>query len=103
MSCRHQHPNWMTGKALSMSGKLSCVRMVHFNPIALRTAKTQWSFGCSECNRVKEKQFVTSCLGLLMRKYFLKRVYSRNKFTPRQENFPLKVALLEIKLNYHSC
>ena len=24
-----------------------------FNPIALRTAKTLWSFGCSECNRVK--------------------------------------------------
>ena len=25
------------------------------NPVALRTAKTLWSFGCSECNRVKEK------------------------------------------------
>ena len=25
---------------------------LRFNPIALRTAKTQ-SFGCSECNRVK--------------------------------------------------
>ena len=25
-----------------------------FNSIALRTAKTQWSFGHSECNRVKE-------------------------------------------------
>ena len=25
----------------------------HFNPIALRTAKTPQSFGCSECNRVK--------------------------------------------------
>ena len=24
-----------------------------FNPIALRTAKTLWSFGCSECSRVK--------------------------------------------------
>ena len=24
-----------------------------FNPIALGTAKTLWSFGCSECNRVK--------------------------------------------------
>ena len=23
------------------------------NPIALRTAKTLWSFGCSECNRVR--------------------------------------------------
>ena len=28
-----------------------CALMV-FNPIALRTAKTLWSFGCSECNRV---------------------------------------------------
>ena len=26
-----------------------------FNPIALRTAKTLWSFDCSECNRVKIK------------------------------------------------
>ena len=26
-----------------------------FNPIALRTAKTQLSFGCSECQRVKNK------------------------------------------------
>ena len=25
-----------------------------FEPIALRTAKTPYSFGCSECNRVKE-------------------------------------------------
>ena len=25
-----------------------------FNPIALRTAKALWSFGCSESNRVKE-------------------------------------------------
>ena len=23
-----------------------------FNPVALRRAKTRWSFGCSECNRV---------------------------------------------------
>ena len=29
--------------------------LVHFNPIALRTAKTLWSFGRSECNRVKHK------------------------------------------------
>ena len=28
----------------------------HLNPIALRTAKTLWSFGHSKCNRVK-----TSC------------------------------------------
>ena len=27
--------------------------MVIFNPIALRMAKTLWSFGHSECNRVK--------------------------------------------------
>ena len=25
----------------------------NFNPIALRTAKTLWSFGHSECNRIK--------------------------------------------------
>ena len=27
---------------------------IHFNPIALRTAKTLWSFGRSECNRIEE-------------------------------------------------
>ena len=26
-----------------------------FNPTALRTAKTLWSFGCYECNRVKSR------------------------------------------------
>ena len=30
------------------------------NPIALRTAKTLWSFGCSECNRVKGGNIETS-------------------------------------------
>lgn len=28
-------------------------RNFFFNPIALRTAKTEWSFGSSQCNRVK--------------------------------------------------
>ena len=28
-------------------------KKVFINPIALRTAKTLWSFGRSECNRVK--------------------------------------------------
>ena len=27
------------------------------NPIALKTSKTLWSFGRSECNRVKEMDF----------------------------------------------
>ena len=31
--------------------------MLHFNPTALRTAKTLWSFGSSECNRVKQIYF----------------------------------------------
>ena len=26
-----------------------------FDPIALRTAETQWSFGCFECNRGKSR------------------------------------------------
>ena len=26
----------------------------YLNPIALRMAKTPWSFGCSECNKVKD-------------------------------------------------
>ena len=30
--------------------------LIYFNPIALRTAKTPQSFGCSECNRVNSFQ-----------------------------------------------
>ena len=33
------------------SGSMKMVKCI--NPTALRTAKTLWSFGCSECNRVK--------------------------------------------------
>ena len=33
------------------------MRVFIFNPIALRTAKTLWSFGCFECNRVKTLLF----------------------------------------------
>ena len=31
-----------------------------FNPIALRMAKTIWSFGRSECNRIKKKSMQES-------------------------------------------
>ena len=31
----------------------------NYNPIALRMANTLWSFGCSECNRVKAKNLAT--------------------------------------------
>ena len=31
----------------------ACACLSVLNPIAVRTAKTLWSFGCSECNRVK--------------------------------------------------
>ena len=33
---------------------LRCFKQLEFNPNALRMAKTQWSFGHSECNRVKK-------------------------------------------------
>ena len=36
-----------------------------FNPIALRTAKTPQSFGCSECNRVNVALAVLSAIGLM--------------------------------------
>ena len=36
-----------------MLQKCTVVHTLYFNPTALRTAKTLWSFGCSECNRVK--------------------------------------------------
>ena len=35
--------------------ELQISQVLGFNPIALRTAKTLWSFGRSECNRVNEK------------------------------------------------
>ena len=46
---------------------LYCIAMIpfgpYFNPIALSMAKTLWSFGHSECNRVKEtKLFVITSL-----------------------------------------
>ena len=38
-----------------------------FNPIALRMAKTLWSFGRSECNRVKNiKTVIVSMVRLLI-------------------------------------
>ena len=36
-----------------------------FNPFALRTANTQWSFGCSECNKVSFHSFILSGFFLL--------------------------------------
>ena len=37
--------------------QVSCYIHKQFNPIALRTAKTLWNFGCSECNRAKGCMF----------------------------------------------
>ena len=34
--------------------KVNDLEWLDFNPTALRTAKTLQSFGCSECNRVKQ-------------------------------------------------
>ena len=36
----------------------SILQKIVDKPIALRAAKTLWSFGCSECNRVKQPRFV---------------------------------------------
>ena len=36
-----------------MAEKLADTNKAILNPFALRMAKTQWSVGCSECNRVK--------------------------------------------------
>ena len=36
-----------------MQGTITPDAIKWFYPIALRMAKTQWSFGHSECNRVK--------------------------------------------------
>ena len=37
------------------TGRVQCLLMI--NPIAIRTAKTLWSFGCSECNRIKTAEY----------------------------------------------
>ena len=37
-----------------------CSVLVFFNPIAIRLAKTPWSFGQSECNRVKAANSINS-------------------------------------------
>ena len=41
---------------LCKNGQNHAVISIFFNPVVLRTAKTLWSFGCSECKRVKKKQ-----------------------------------------------
>ena len=44
------------------------------NPIALRMAKTPWSFGRSECNRVKQATCVKqACIHFLKKANALKR------------------------------
>ena len=40
--------------------------MSSFNPIALRMVKTLWSFGHSECNRNKGKNFLLEGLAALL-------------------------------------
>ena len=44
---------------ISNSYEETGLRLLAISPIALRTAKTLWSFGCSKCSRVKiiEMQF----------------------------------------------
>ena len=40
---------------------LMMIPLDFFNPVALRRAKTLWSFGPSECNRVKCGRDVCHC------------------------------------------
>ena len=51
-----------------MHGKNQQVRdgQLTGNPFAHRTAKTLWSFGHSECNRVKNTAKVEQCLPVLV-------------------------------------
>ena len=59
------------------------------NPIALRMAKTQLSFGHFECNRVKGKNFFPYETGS-----FLKRRVCFVFFSPRKANGKLSVLSL---------
>ena len=43
-----------------MSSAAVVTGALRVNPIALRMAKTLWSFGHSECNRVKVKKVMVS-------------------------------------------
>ena len=46
-------------KTLSGEGTSSESAPFHFNPFAVRTAKTLWSFDRSECNMFKVKELLT--------------------------------------------
>ena len=50
------------------------LKVSQINPIALKTAKTLWSFGFSECNRVKIKVFIWN-LDTLYFYHLLDQVY----------------------------
>ena len=51
----------------TLNGKNINVMLEFFNPIALRMAKTLWSFGSSKCNRVK---LVYDLAAVLLPNYF---------------------------------
>ena len=61
VACPAIVPNYLfllllTGKAPGSS--LDVIGPAYLNPFALRTAKTLWSFGHSECSRVKNAFFI---------------------------------------------
>ena len=53
------------------------MNMLTLNPTALKTAKTLESFGCSECNRVKLKEYKNGG----------KNIQDLKKVFPRIENY----------------
>ena len=55
-----------------------------FNPIALRTAKTLWSFGCSECDRVSmDVTIVVSLSTKWQSSHTLKVKFSKNHISEK--------------------
>ena len=86
-----------------MSSAAVIIGALRVSPIALRTAKTLWSFGRSEYNRVKiylivfchhEITFMTSCLRPRMMLSFQNGIYFRRKeFAGGSKFFSLRVDL----------
>ena len=60
---------------VQLTGPNICMLLNGFNPIALRMAKTQWSFGHSECSRVNKAFLIMTKYFILARSYMCITIY----------------------------
>ena len=71
----NSHLQKLTSTEKEGSNENGLTASANLNPIALRTAKTLWSFGCSECNRVNRKEITLQHSQIQKRKKY-KNVYA---------------------------